>query len=166
MRQVRASRFLSFQQITMPYLAALTPPAWQVSHVDEECEPVDPNAVADLVGITFHTPSASHAYDLAGRFRARGIPVALGGPHATLLPEEASQHADAVFVGEAETTWPQYLQDLTPATRREYTGQTPFPAWRGCRRRARTCFTGAIIRAGYCLDRAAARMPAISAPWR
>ena len=57
-RKIRRSRFLNFQQITMPYLAALTPPHWQVEHIDEEVEPVDFAAQADLVGITFHTPSA------------------------------------------------------------------------------------------------------------
>jgi radical SAM superfamily enzyme YgiQ (UPF0313 family) len=111
-RAIRRARFLNFQQITMPYLAALTPPGWQITHVDEEAEAVDPNAQADLVGITFHTPSASHAYAIADGFRARGIPVVMGGPHATLLPQEAAAHADAVFVGEAEDTWPQFLADF------------------------------------------------------
>jgi radical SAM superfamily enzyme YgiQ (UPF0313 family) len=111
-RHIRRARFLNFQQITMPYLAALAPPGWQVSHVDEEAEPVDFDAPADLVGITFHTPSASHAYALADRFRARGTCVVLGGPHATLLPEEAAGHADTVIVGEAEETWPRFLADF------------------------------------------------------
>ena len=108
-RRIRRSRFLNFQQITMPYLAALTPPNWQVEHVDEEVTPVDLDAQADLVGITFHTPSAAHAYELAGRFRTRGIPVVLGGPHVTLLPEEAAGHADSIFVGEAEELWAPFL---------------------------------------------------------
>ncbi|HZW03351.1 MAG TPA: radical SAM protein [Anaerolineaceae bacterium] len=111
-RAIRQSRFLNFQQITMPYLAALTPPHWQVEHVDEEVRPVDRSAVADLVGITFHTPSAHHAYDLAAGFRARGIPVVLGGPHVTLLPEEAARHADVIFIGEAEGLWQQFLAEF------------------------------------------------------
>jgi radical SAM superfamily enzyme YgiQ (UPF0313 family) len=111
-RRIRRARFLNFQQITMPYLAALTPPHWQVAHVDEEAEPVDFNAQADLVGITFHTPSASHAYHIADRFRQRGIPVVGGGPHVTLLPAEAARHFDTVFVGEAEGLWQQYLADF------------------------------------------------------
>ena len=108
-RKVRRSRFLNFQQITMPYLAALTPAHWQVEHIDEEVCPVDFNVQTDLVGITFHTPSAQHAYQTAARFRARGIPVVLGGPHVTLLPEEAALNADVIFVGEAEGLWPQFL---------------------------------------------------------
>jgi len=93
----------------MPYLAARVPPGWQVSHIDEEAEPVDLDCEVDVVAITFHTPSAYHAYDLAAHFRSRGICVAMGGPHATLLPEEASQHADVVFVGEAEGLWEEFL---------------------------------------------------------
>jgi radical SAM superfamily enzyme YgiQ (UPF0313 family) len=111
-RRIRRSRFLNFQQITMPYLAALTPPGWQVAHVDEEAEEIDFEAEADLVGITFHTPSARHAYAVAERFRSRGVPVVFGGPHATLVPEEAAQFADTVFIGEAEGLWPQYLLDI------------------------------------------------------
>ena len=112
-RKIRRSRFLKFQQITMPYLAALTPPEWQVEHIDEEVCPVDYTHQADLVGITFHTPSANHAYQMAARFRARGIPVVLGGPHVTLLPEEAANHADTIFVGEAEGLWQQFLADFS-----------------------------------------------------
>lgn len=103
-RRVRRSRVLNFQQITMPYLAAFAPSNWTVIHADEEVSPVDPTLAADLVGITFHTTSAFHAYDLAAQFRRRGIPVALGGPHVTLLPDEAQAHADVIFVGEADLT--------------------------------------------------------------
>ena len=111
-RRARAARFLNFQQITMPYLAARVPPDWQVLHVDEEAEPIDWTVRADIVGITFHTPSAYHAYNLADRFRSRGAVVALGGPHVTLLPEEAGRHADAIFVGEAEGCWEEFLQEF------------------------------------------------------
>jgi len=93
----------------MPYLAALTPPHWQVEHIDEEVGPVDFSAKVDLVGITFHTPSAQHAYEIARKFRSRGIPVVLGGPHVTLVPEEAAEHADVIFVGEVEGLWQQFL---------------------------------------------------------
>jgi radical SAM superfamily enzyme YgiQ (UPF0313 family) len=111
-QRVRRSRVLNFQQITMPYLAAFAPAHWTVLHIDEAVQPVDIEASADLVAITFHTPSAPHAYDLAARFRQRGIPVALGGPHATLLPDEAQAHADVIFVGETEYTWPRFLAEF------------------------------------------------------
>ena len=112
LQQVRRSRVLNFQQITMPYLAAFVPPHWTVLHVDEAVEPVDLNQQADLVAITFHTPSAPHAYDLAARFRQRGTRVVLGGPHVTLMPDEAQAHADVIFVGEAESTWPRFLAEF------------------------------------------------------
>jgi radical SAM superfamily enzyme YgiQ (UPF0313 family) len=108
-RNARKSRFLNFQQITMPYLAARVPPEWQVHHVDEEAEPIDWRIRPDVVGITFHTPSAHHAYDLAARFRLRGAFVVMGGPHVSLLPEEAAAHADAIFIGEAEGCWEEFL---------------------------------------------------------
>ncbi len=111
-RRVRRARVLNFQQITMPYLAAFVPAHWEVIHIDEAVTPVDVALPVDLVGITFHTPSAAHVYDLAAQFRRRGIPVVLGGPHVTLVPDEAQPHADAIFVGEAETTWPQFLRDF------------------------------------------------------
>ena len=95
----------------MPYLAAFVPSDWEVVHIDEAVTPVDVTRQVDMVGITFHTPSAAHVYALADEFRRRGIPVVLGGPHVTLLPDEAQAHADVIFVGEAELNWPQFLKD-------------------------------------------------------
>lgn len=112
MQAIRKSRVIGFQQCTMPYLAALTPEDWEIEHVDEEVEKVDFNKTYDLVAITFHTPSARHAYDLAAKFRKRGIIVAIGGPHVTLMPEEAQQNADIIFVGEADITWPRFIKDF------------------------------------------------------
>jgi radical SAM superfamily enzyme YgiQ (UPF0313 family) len=117
-RRARRSRFLNLQQITMPYLAARAPSDWQVSHVDEEAEDIDWTERPDVVGITFHTPGAYHAYGLAARFRSRGACVVLGGPHATLLPEEAGRHADAIFVGEAEGLWEEFLSGFAAGTYR------------------------------------------------
>lgn len=112
MQRVRRSRVLNFQQITMPYLAAFVPSHWTVLHVDEAVEAVDLQIRADLVAITFHTPSAPHAYELAAHFRQRGITVAMGGPHVTLLPDEAQTRADVIFVGEAEDSWQRFLADF------------------------------------------------------
>ena len=102
----------------MPYLAARVPSDWHVSHVDEEAEDIDWSYQPDVVGITFHTPSAYHAYDLAARFRSRGACVAMGGPHVTLLPEEAGRHADVIFVGEAEGLWEEFLDGFATGTYR------------------------------------------------
>ena len=108
-RTARKPRFLNFQQITMPYLAARVTSGWEVTHVDEEAEDIDWRIVPDVVGITFHTPSAYHAYEIAARFRSLGACVILGGPHTTLVPEEAARHADVIFVGEAEGLWEEFL---------------------------------------------------------
>jgi len=112
----------------MPYLAARVPPGWKVVHVDEEAEEIDWNGAPDVVGITFHTPSAHHAYEVAARFRSRGACVAMGGPHVTLLPEEAARHADVIFVGEAEGLWEEFLSRFaTRAYRRVYRQDNPPP---------------------------------------
>jgi radical SAM superfamily enzyme YgiQ (UPF0313 family) len=103
-RQLRWARLIQFPQLTMPLIAALTPAEHVVSHTDEIVEPVRFDVATDLVGITAPTPSVLHAYRVAQEFRSRGVPVVIGGPHATALPEEAARHADAVVVGEAEDT--------------------------------------------------------------
>ena len=74
-QRVRRSRVLNFQQITMPYLAARVPPGWQTIHIDEEVKEIDWNIDVDIVGITFHTPSAYHAYVIAKYFRSRNVCV-------------------------------------------------------------------------------------------
>jgi radical SAM superfamily enzyme YgiQ (UPF0313 family) len=107
---------IRFPQLTMPLLAALTPPEWTVTHTDEITHAVDLRTSYDLVGITAATPGAPHAYALAAAFRAKGIKVALGGPHATLLPHEAARHVDVVVVGEAEQLWPRVLDDVARET--------------------------------------------------
>ncbi len=127
-REVRRSRFLNFQQITMPYLAARVPPDWHVFHTDEGTEEIDWTIQPDVVGITFHTPSAYHAYDLAARFRSRGVFVVMGGPHVTLLPEEASRHADVIFVGEAEGNWEEFLSGFQARTYRRVYRQAYAPS--------------------------------------
>jgi hypothetical protein len=66
---IRRARVLNFQQITMPCLAAFAPSHWTVHHIDEAVSSVDFNAQPDLVAITFHTPSAPHAYAMADLFR-------------------------------------------------------------------------------------------------
>ena len=110
--QARARELIRFPQLTMPLLGALTPPAWRVAHTDEITQPVDTRQRYDLVAMTAATPAAPHSYDLADRFRANGAQVAIGGPHATLMPYEAAQYVDLVIVGEAETQWARVLQDV------------------------------------------------------
>jgi radical SAM superfamily enzyme YgiQ (UPF0313 family) len=127
-QRVRRSRVLNFQQITMPYLAARVPPDWHVIHVDEDAEKLDWNIEADLVAITFHTPSANHAYEVAAHFRSRGACVVMGGPHVTLLPEEAGRHADVIFIGEAEGLWEEFLEAFVAGAYHSVYRQTGVPS--------------------------------------
>jgi radical SAM superfamily enzyme YgiQ (UPF0313 family) len=112
----------------MPYLASRVPRSWDVIHVDEEAEGIDWNIDLDIVGITFHTPSAFHAYDIAMRFRSRGVCVVMGGPHVTLLPEEASRYADVIFIGEAEGLWEEFLQSFEAGSYLRVYRQTGVPS--------------------------------------
>jgi radical SAM superfamily enzyme YgiQ (UPF0313 family) len=107
-------RNLRYAPLTLTTLAALVPPELNVETrlFDEGVEDVAMGLDADLVGMTVITGSAPRAYELSAHFRARGIPVVLGGPHVTLIPEDAQPHADAVVVGYAEDTWPRLLRDF------------------------------------------------------
>ncbi len=97
----------------MPTVAAATPPQFKVKILDEKVEPIGDAPDADIVGITIDTTVANYAYSLARKFRERGSFVVLGGPHVSVLPHEAVFHADAVIVGDAEDTWPQFLSDFS-----------------------------------------------------
>jgi len=93
-------------------IAALTPPEFEISISDENISIVDLHKNVDLVGITTLTQTANRAYEIADSYRARGIKVVLGGIHASVLPEEASRHADSVVIGEAEGIWPIVIDDF------------------------------------------------------
>ena len=112
---------LSF--LNLPYIAAVTPPGMEVKIVDEAFERINFEEKVDLVGITAQTPVAPRAYQIAEEFKKRGIPVVMGGVHASMLPQEALEHADAVVVGEAEEVWPDLIEDLRRGQlRRVYVG--------------------------------------------
>ncbi len=101
--------------LTFSTLASLIPediPA-DVTVYDEGVQDVDPDQIdADLAGITVITGNAARCYEFAAKFRARGIPVVMGGPHPTLAPDDAQPHADAIVTGYAEETWPELLRDF------------------------------------------------------
>jgi radical SAM superfamily enzyme YgiQ (UPF0313 family) len=112
---------LSF--LNLPYIAAATPPGVEVKIVDEAFEKINFEEKVDLVGITAQTPVALRAYQIADEFKKRGIPVVMGGVHASMLPQEALQHVDAVVVGESEEVWPDLIEDLRRGQmRRIYVG--------------------------------------------
>jgi radical SAM superfamily enzyme YgiQ (UPF0313 family) len=117
-------RSLRYAPLTLTTLASLIPDELNadVTLIDEGIEDVDLELNADLVALTVITGTAPRAYALARHFRARGIPVVMGGPHVTLVPEDAEAHADSVVVGYAEDSWPELLRDLAAGRlQRRYT---------------------------------------------
>lgn len=109
-RRLRKWRLIRFPQLTMPLIAALTPKDVKIRHTDEIVEEIDFDREADLVAITCNTPAANHVYRMADEFRRRGRRVVLGGPHVTVLPDEALAHADAIVIGEAENVWAMVVE--------------------------------------------------------
>lgn len=101
-----------FPKLGLPTLAANTPSGVEVRIVDEVVEDIDFNIDVDLVGISVMTYLAPRAYEIAAKFRERGIKVVLGGIHTSMCPEEAKNHADSVVVGEAERIWPRLIEDF------------------------------------------------------
>lgn len=101
----------TYPSLGLALLAALTPPEFNVKIINEECEKIDFDNPVDLVGISFLTPTAPRAYEIADAFRKKDITVVFGGVHASAMPEEAAEHADSVVIGEAENIWPKLLED-------------------------------------------------------
>jgi radical SAM superfamily enzyme YgiQ (UPF0313 family) len=108
----RPIKYSLFPPLGLATLAAYLGEDDQVTLQDEHVEPLDLGDQPDLVVIQVYITSARRAYALADHYRARGAFVALGGLHVTALPAEAAAHADAVFLGPGEDTWPQFLADF------------------------------------------------------
>jgi radical SAM superfamily enzyme YgiQ (UPF0313 family) len=112
-KENRWNRYRVWQPLGLMVLAGLTPPEWEIAIVDENLGAPEYAALQrpDLVGITAFSSQASRAYEIAALFRRRGVPVAMGGIHATACVSEAMGHVDAVVTGEAEAIWAQVLDD-------------------------------------------------------
>src|SRR3954466_9685851 len=104
-------RAWQMQPLSMALLAGLTPPDVDVRFHDDRMEDIPFDAPTDLVAMSVETFTALRAYKIARQFRARGVPVVMGGYHVTLLPDEAAREADAIVVGDAEPIWEQMLDD-------------------------------------------------------
>ncbi|MDD3493676.1 MAG: cobalamin-dependent protein [Candidatus Thermoplasmatota archaeon] len=124
--------WLLWPSCTLEHLAAVTPTNHEVTLVRSVNERIWKKMSIDsydLIGISYFTATSSLAYDIADHVREKGIPVILGGYHASALPLEAKRHADAVVIGEAEHTWPRLLQDMEKkALRPFYHQRKPLPA--------------------------------------
>jgi radical SAM superfamily enzyme YgiQ (UPF0313 family) len=118
----RPIKYSLFPPLGLATLAAFLDPDDEAVLVDEHVRPLDVDDRPDLVLIQVYITNALRAYAIADHYRARGSFVALGGLHVTSLPGEAAPHADTIFLGPAEQTFPQFLADLRAGT--------PLPVYR------------------------------------
>jgi radical SAM superfamily enzyme YgiQ (UPF0313 family) len=93
-------------------LAGLTGPGVEITFHDDRMESIPYDEPTDLVAISVETYTARRAYQIASEYRKRGVPVVMGGFHATLVPEEVSDYAESILIGEAETLWPKLIEDF------------------------------------------------------
>ena len=98
--------------LTLPYLASLCPPDVEITLTDEQTRQLDFSKDYDLVLITSTILTSFRVYEIASQYRQRGIPVVIGGPHCTFYGDEALNHADAIAIGEGETTVPRIIADV------------------------------------------------------
>lgn len=96
----------------IPIMAAMSKNQHKVKLFDENVEQIDYDDDADLIAVSFFTPQANYAYDIAKRFKAKGKTIIGGGMHPSLMPEEASEYFDAICIGEVEGVWEDILSDF------------------------------------------------------
>jgi radical SAM superfamily enzyme YgiQ (UPF0313 family) len=108
----RPVKYSLFPPLGLATLAAYLHPDDEAVLEDEHVRRLELDDRPDLVVIQVYITSAKRAYNIADRYRARGVFVALGGLHVTALPEEAAAHADAIFLGPGEQTFPCFLADF------------------------------------------------------
>jgi radical SAM superfamily enzyme YgiQ (UPF0313 family) len=116
-------------------IAGLTPRDrdTQIRFYDDRTENIPFDEPADLVAMSVETYTAKRAYQIASEYRRRGVPVVMGGFHPTLVPEEASEYAEAIVVGEAEGVWPEVLEDFRNGRLRRVYRQAKRPGLAGLR---------------------------------
>jgi radical SAM superfamily enzyme YgiQ (UPF0313 family) len=124
-KESRWNRYRVWKPLSLMVLAGLTPAEWEISIVDENLGVPDYAAMPrpDLVGITAFTSQANRAYEVAEHFRRLGVPVVMGGIHATMCLDEVLEHVDSVVTREADGVWPQVLEDVRQGRlKRRYDG--------------------------------------------
>ncbi|GIW44455.1 MAG: B12-binding domain-containing radical SAM protein [Candidatus Binatia bacterium] len=105
-----------FPNLSLPTVAGITPRKHEVVLCDENVEDVNFDTDADIVGLTGYVIHKQRIFELAAEFRKRGKFVVVGGPFASLCPEELRGKVDVIFIDEAEYTWPQFLEDYERGT--------------------------------------------------
>jgi radical SAM superfamily enzyme YgiQ (UPF0313 family) len=109
---VPCNEYIGSPSLGIACVAASTPEGIEVDFVDDRIHPVsDHLPEADLYALSFFTPAAERAMEIADMIREQGKPVVAGGIFSTMLPEESMQHFDSVVIGEGETVWPQLCKD-------------------------------------------------------
>ena len=108
----RPIKYSLFPPLGLATLAGYLPDDAEVEIQDEHVERLSLDDAPDLVVIQVYITSARRAYAIADHYRQRGAYVALGGLHVTSLPAEAALHADSIFLGPGEDTWPRFLRDF------------------------------------------------------
>ena len=122
-------------------IAGLTPESVDVRFYDDRMEPIPFDEETDLVAISVETYTARRSYEIASEYRRRGVPVVMGGFHATLMPDEVSRYAEAVVVGEAEAVWADVLADAAAGRLKPFYRSDKRPSLAGLRPR-RSIFDG------------------------
>lgn len=108
----RPIKYSLFPPLGLATLAAYLGPDDEAELQDEHVESLSLDDEPDIVAIEVYITSAYRAYQIADHYRSKGVYVCLGGLHVTSLPDEAAEHADSIFLGPAEDTWPQFLSDF------------------------------------------------------
>ncbi|MDW7677773.1 MAG: radical SAM protein, partial [Bacillota bacterium] len=115
------------EPLTIAVLQSLTPASVETEFFDDRMELINYETETDLVAITVETYTAKRSYQIAAAFRARGIPVVMGGYHVTLIPEEAEVYADSLILGNAEMVWGEMVEDARQQRlKRLYRGDVGF----------------------------------------
>jgi radical SAM superfamily enzyme YgiQ (UPF0313 family) len=119
----------SLPSLGLLYLAACTPAGHDVRYFEAEGDGSEPGEVydCDLVAISTFSAQVFEAYAVADRLRSRGIKVAMGGLHVSVQPDEALAHADFIFLGEGERTWPAAVEAIARGDARQVWNSADFP---------------------------------------
>ena len=116
------------EPLTLGVLAAYSPPDVECVLYDDRMEEIPFDEPTDLAAITVEIYNARRAYEIAAAYRQRGVPVVMGGFHATLASEECAGHADAIVTGDAENVWATVIEDVRNGRlKRHYDGSTEYP---------------------------------------
>lgn len=134
-RRIGQAYIKSWQMEPLPpaTIAGLTPSDVEIRFYDDRMEDIPFEERADLVAISVETYTARRSYQIASEYRKRGVPVVMGGFHATLVPDEVARYAETVVVGEAEHTWAEVIDDYRAGTPRKFYRASERPALAGVR---------------------------------